>query len=623
MISGILERLLFKNEPISESERSQLLDWFERAEPMAAATNPETGQITTSPLQAEIRGIVEEALRSRQWIQNLSDISAILGTVVAGEFRSGNFKTPGDGFTGGRFGYPGFSYGGATYFLAGVENDVLQVGLALADGSVVAGGGNVIIDQEGIFMQNSSTSWFNFEDASGNRGTINIAADPNNDLEIVNLATSPKGTISFFMKNDSAATRRILHMVEHPTVADAFRIAIGSDHFLDFIDNASSNVAVCFNERNKDIDFIIESMANNSFFFLDASAETLSIGGNTTINGDLTVTGSTSISGLFEGGVEVNTANAAVDFTVHGDTEDYVFSVVGSLNRVEMGNTAAATHIFEMSDGGAIYLNEPGYEIDFNYYGSNDAVLIYGDATNNRVGIGTTAPDYKLQISGDVNITSAGNTYRIATFDIMVGWIPTTVTWTRTGNHTFTLSGDLTTTYRKGTKVKYKDGGSFEYGVIASSTHAAGTTTVQLIPNTDYTMAAATITDKFISYIETPEGFPQWLNFDAAPTGFSSVPSSPVYRWTTKANTIFIAYVEANNGTSNATTFGASAPVAPIQNVTGVAGTLVDNGALRTVAGRLSMSAGSTAITFRTDMSTGAWTNANGKRALAYWFYEY
>jgi hypothetical protein len=205
---------------------------------------------------------------------------------------------------------------------------------------------------------------------------------------------------------------------------------------------------------------------------------------------------------------------------------------------------------------------------------------------------------------------------------LTTGWLPAAETWTRTGNLTFTLTGDVTAKYRKGTKVRYKDGGSYEYGTIGSSVFGS-VTTVTLIDNTDYAMAAATITDRYISYAENPEVFPHYFNWNANPQGFSAVPTSQTYRWHTKGRTIFCEYVELANGTSNATTFTASGPIAPLQGVATVAGTLVNNGALLTTAGRMTMSAGSTAIAFRTDMASGAWTNANGKRALAYWFYEY
>ena len=426
------------------------------------------------------------------------------------------------------------------------------------DGTLKAGGGNVTLDSTGIKMVNSATSWFNFQDASGGYGTINIAADPNNDLEIVNFATSPKGKISFFIKTTDSTIERGLFLEEHSVTTNAVHVGMSmgsggsvfsiSDQVI-FWAGVSGKESV-INESGFDIDFRIESDTNPNFFKIDAGAESLSI----------------------DGAVTINDTGADKDFIVEGDTDEF---------------------------------------------------LLFVDASTDRVGVGTSAPNYKLQVSGDVNITSAGNTYRIAGDDILAGWIPTTVTWTRTGNHTFTLSGDLTDAYRKGTKIRYKDGGSYEYGVIASSSHAAGTTTVTLITNTDYAMAAATITNKYLSYIENPEGFPQWFNYDAAPTGFSVVPPTPVYRWKVSGNQITLAYLEGSNGTSNATTFTATVPVASVYAVTGVAGTLVDNGALLTTAGRVTIGAGATSMILRTNMSTGAWTNTNGKRAVVTITYEF
>ena len=93
------------------------------------------------------------------------------------------------------------------------------------------------------------------------------------------------------------------------------------------------------------------------------------------------------------------------------------------------------------------------------------------------------------------------------------GWMSVSETWTRTGNYTFTVSGDLTAKYKKGTLVRYKDGGSYEYGIVASSSYGAPNTTVTLITNTDYAMAAVSITDTYISYEANPQGFPAYFNY--------------------------------------------------------------------------------------------------------------
>ena len=139
------------------------------------------------------------------------------------------------------------------------------------------------------------------------------------------------------------------------------------------------------------------------------------------------------------------------------------------------------------------------------------------------------------QIVGDTRFAPASISTIVAD-----GWYPITATWTRTGNHTYTAAGDVTAIYRKGTKVRYKDGGSFEYGVIGSSSHSAGTTTINLIVNSDYAMAAVTITDTYLSYIENPEDFPQWFSWSVSLTNLTVGSGALVSRW--KAEPLAIDY---------------------------------------------------------------------------------
>jgi hypothetical protein len=378
-----------------------------------------------------------------------------------------------------------------------------QTGTLQVDGSIVVidratGLSIVTIDSDGVFMQNSANGWFNFEDAAGNRGTINIAADPSNDLEFVNIAESPAGLISFFLKIGGVST-------------PVFRL---------------TTTRTYFNPNAEDVDFSVGSAGNANFFVIDAGAETVMV------DGSLTVT---------TGDVNVNS---------------------GSVN-VSAGYISLAA--------------SSGYD------------LLYG------------------------------------ALEAHEGFFPVSETWTRTGTHSFTVPSDRESRYRKGTKLAYTDAGVNEYGVVGSSVFVTtdNATTVTLIPNTDYGMSTDTIADPHVSYADNPLDFPDWFNFDAAPSGFSAVPASPSYRWRTSGRCIFISYGEPNNGTSNATTFTATVPVAPVNAVTGVAGTLVDNGTVRTVAGRVTIGAGSTTMIFRTDMASGAWTNANGKRGVAALFYEY
>lgn len=83
----------------------------------------------------------------------LAAISTNAGLLTAGEFRVGNRQEPGYGFTGVRMAYPPMTYGGAEYPFVSVNNDVLQVGISLADGKLYAGAGNILIDSVGITIR--------------------------------------------------------------------------------------------------------------------------------------------------------------------------------------------------------------------------------------------------------------------------------------------------------------------------------------------------------------------------------------------------------------------------------------------------------------------------------------
>lgn len=206
------------------------------------------------------------------------------------------------------------------------------------------------------------------------------------------------------------------------------------------------------------------------------------------------------------------------------------------------------------------------------------------------------------------------------------GWQTVTETWTRTGNHTFTVATDLTTKYGKGTKVRYKDGGSYEYGVIGAATYSSPNTTVTLITNTDYAMAAGTITDTAISYQATPQGFPGWFNWEPSPTGYSAAPTY-IARWSTQGRAITVVHTLITGGTSNATTLTHGAPVVAvtITNMVwrAVLAQVFDNGASATTPGRCAISSASSTISLFTNMASGAWTAANGKGVIYQLTYEF
>ena len=90
-------------------------------------------------------------------VKGLSELSDTLGLLMAGEFRAGNAKEPGFGFTGVRIGYPPFSYSSESWHIAGVSNDVIQFGLNADDGTAWAGAGAIRLTSGGILVYNGAT----------------------------------------------------------------------------------------------------------------------------------------------------------------------------------------------------------------------------------------------------------------------------------------------------------------------------------------------------------------------------------------------------------------------------------------------------------------------------------
>lgn len=104
------------------------------------------------------------------------------------------------------------------------------------------------------------------------------------------------------------------------------------------------------------------------------------------------------------------------------------------------------------------------------------------------------------------------------------GWISPNETWTRLGASSFTVSGNVTSKYTKGCRLKYKDGGSFEYATVYGNAYTTSLTTVTIATNTDYTFGA-TLTDNYISYEVVPQGYPTWFNYGSTWTASGAQPA--------------------------------------------------------------------------------------------------
>lgn len=160
------------------------------------------------------------------------------------------------------------------------------------------------------------------------------------------------------------------------------------------------------------------------------------------------------------------------------------------------------------------------------------------------------------------------------------GWVEDTNTWTRIGSWSFAITPDMTSVVQKGTRIRYKDtAGTYEYGVVVSSSFGGGSTTVILGTTTDSNIASGTIGNGAYSNQYSPSGYPHWFNYTRAYTGFSAAPTGGVARFRIDGRTCSANISESANGTSDATSKSVSLPVSSgANNVISIVTTVIDGG---------------------------------------------
>lgn len=116
------------------------------------------------------------------------------------------------------------------------------------------------------------------------------------------------------------------------------------------------------------------------------------------------------------------------------------------------------------------------------------------------------------------------------------GWQPAKETWTYASaddpTYTFTISGDKTTKYSAGMRIKLTNDGSVKYFIITKVAESGGTTTITVYGGTDYDLANAAITANYYSTQKAPLGFPlaptQW-EITGGTSGSQSNPTANQY----------------------------------------------------------------------------------------------
>lgn len=195
------------------------------------------------------------------------------------------------------------------------------------------------------------------------------------------------------------------------------------------------------------------------------------------------------------------------------------------------------------------------------------------------------------------------------------GWSTDPNAWTRTGNTTFTQAANTTAYMVPGTKLRWQESAVQKYGVVATATFGAGTTTVTLAPTSDFVMAATPDGGTQQYSYGKPVDFPTSFTWVPTNTGFSANPNNTGSFWAVSDGLVTITYFCFTNGTSNATTYTiTNLPIPQKASQGSVAtGNGVDSGAATAVAGTIS---GTTLTLVKGSVgSSSPWTASGAKSA--------
>ncbi|MFA5836169.1 MAG: hypothetical protein WC837_04350 [Bellilinea sp.] len=114
---------------------------------------------------------------------------------------------------------------------------------------------------------------------------------------------------------------------------------------------------------------------------------------------------------------------------------------------------------------------------------------------------------------------------------LLDGWLDFGLSGTYVSPTSFTLVGDFTAYFKIGTKFRCVNS-TTKFGYILSSSYTAPNTTVNLVPNTSFSLANAAITGIRISYANPPD-FPGYLNYTPTVTyagGTTDPTSMAIYK---------------------------------------------------------------------------------------------
>lgn len=200
----------------------------------------------------------------------------------------------------------------------------------------------------------------------------------------------------------------INNSIEGLNIAPGGAVYFGGDKTSTAYTYFGANGAATFNEQGNDADFRVESDLNANMFVVDAGTNTVNIKNSTT----------SLMPAYLNFGQDLGlkialypvSSTVAYGLGISGSTLELIApSASGAAKVVTMDSTGGTiTNQISVAAATNTSFNTASKDIDFQVQGDADANLIYGDAGNDRLGVGTNAPAGKFHV-----IAPSANQFRV------------------------------------------------------------------------------------------------------------------------------------------------------------------------------------------------------------------
>jgi hypothetical protein len=226
----------------------------------------------------------------------------------------------------------------------------------------------------------SPTSIGSLISASPNPGVVNIV-DNRVSVSATEVTFNESGAATFDFRMEGDNTDQLFFID-----ASADSVHIGGSTIGTLANFTPTEVN--FNQSGADRDLRVEGDTDANLLFVDAGADRVGIGTNAP-GAKLDVRGSATF----------NEDAADADFRVESSSRSHMFTVDAGLNSVGIGNTTHGT-VADFRVGSVVF-NEPGADQDFRIESDAREYAVFTDAsTDNLALVSSAAPDWESMVGG-------------------------------------------------------------------------------------------------------------------------------------------------------------------------------------------------------------------------------